>query len=1568
LKAPHKKDRKGAAVQTARVAGATLATGATFVLAAAGGLVLHLDIPVTRRVASRVTNEILLPVFQGRLTIESLGRLGLDGIDGARVSVTDPSGKAVLSVAGVHGRIALLTLVHALLGTPSAIEVDISDASIDQVDLRFDTSETGALHLASAFTPKPTLPSLPPSPSHPVHVVIEHARIHHAWVHGQPTWAPFVDSEVDNVDAKVDITTKSVRVDVHSATLAARALPLGATGGGEVHGYVLVPSEHGHPVGIVGAFRGVVAGVDQSESFSLDGNDVSAVVDLRDAAPDKVRAFVVDYPLQDVVSAHVVAHGTLPLLDIDARAEFHSGGSVVMDGQALLSSANKNATIHAKVAAINLRGLAPGMPVSNLGASVAATLALDSDATLTGETTIDFEGGTVGKEILPPAKVRATFAHGARFGNRADATVTARDPGIDASAVLHVIPRGKSYVLGFEAKAQVPRLDAMRRIRLATQGSAVASAHGTLALDTFALAADLDAEVHDLRQAPLEVKTAHATAHLSGTVFSPRIDATLHADSVDLGGVHADVAEVTAKGPLGAPHVKLAIHGGDVPEIDAEADVRASEATILREVSVGLTRNAERVEIHADTLRIAPDAVRADEVSVLGLGGAIHGQLRLAPHALEVQAEGHDIDVARAARIAGLERHVKSGRLSFVLDGKVKDKRANGRVTLDVADASFDRVNGATGHAEVTLEDRRLNGHAHVQAGDLGTVDLHAANLTMGNDAASLRSWQHILGSVELNAHLDLAHVAAALPEGAVPFGTMRGLLDVSGKFGRVSIERDTPYLSVSAKTTSLVLSAKGPTTAAVGAESVHAAPTWRVEGVDLGLDGRIDGESGFSELAVRLVDVKGTLLALDAKSTALPFSSLFAGERGAKNLLQGVSFDAQLIVPKHELSTLPSVLKLGGTGGELEAEAEWHGTLADPSVNLHARLDEAHSNAARLSLPVDLDLASHYAGGHAEATLAAIGKRGHVLDADARFEGRPLDLVRDAAGAAWEASLHAHLEAFPLGAVGSLEDRQIRGHVTGDVTLTGLHRDAKATVDFGATDMQVGEVIFKEARLRGALDGHALDVTARVDHGDGSADGHARMGATWGASLLPRLDAPADFTFSSKQLRAETLLPFVRDSLAELEGRIDANAHMVLPATGNAQMDGKVAFDHGKVELASAFGEFHDVAATLSLTRDGIARLENARAYGVTGMVEAAATARFNGLALAAARANIEIPSRAPVPLTLEGTPIGSIDGSLEISEDATADRKGLDVVIAVPTFHVLLPDSGSRSVQGLGTLDSANIGVRRTGNDFELVTLDADTDETRARPADAKHIEITGKLGGDVELRRGKDLKIGLEGQPTMSISDKVRVAGQIRLKAGGMLSVQGKAFEIERGTVTFVGDDPSNPQVVVTASWRAPEGTIVYADYIGPLKSGKVTLRSEPRLEPSEITALLISGTTDAQTSAQSTGNTEEQAGVAGVSLAGGAAAQPINHALDQFGLQAVTARVDTSQSAPKPEVEVQIARDISAQLAIVVGTPPPGSNPDLTWLTLNWHFLKAWSLATTVGSSGSSILDVVWQRRY
>jgi len=170
-------------------------------------------------------------------------------------------------------------------------------------------------------------------------------------------------------------------------------------------------------------------------------------------------------------------------------------------------------------------------------------------------------------------------------------------------------------------------------------------------------------------------------------------------------------------------------------------------------------------------------------------------------------------------------------------------------------------------------------------------------------------------------------------------------------------------------------------------------------------------------------------------------------------------------------------------------------------------------------------------------------------------------------------------------------------------------------------------------------------------------------------------------------------------------------------------------------------------------------------------------------------------------------------------------------------------------------------------------------------------------------------------------------------------------------------------------VTAGWSAPDGTRVFADYVGPLRTGKVRLHSEPSLSQTEIVALLQFGSAEAQSGAGGgQGATNSATGTA-VGAAGGVATQPINHALDQFGVHAVAARVDTSEAAnPKPEVELRIARDVSLQLAVVLGTPPPGSNPDTTLLTLNWRLMRSLKLATTVGNSGSSIVDMVWERRY
>ena len=56
---------------------------------------------------------------------------------------------------------------------------------------------------------------------------------------------------------------------------------------------------------------------------------------------------------------------------------------------------------------------------------------------------------------------------------------------------------------------------------------------------------------------------------------------------------------------------------------------------------------------------------------------------------------------------------------------------------------------------------------------------------------------------------------------------------------------------------------------------------------------------------------------------------------------------------------------------------------------------------------------------------------------------------------------------------------------------------------------------------------------------------------------------------------------------------------------------------------------------------------------------------------------------------------------------------------------------------------------------------------------------------------------------------------------------------------GVITFAEErPPSNPTVVATARYTAPEGTEVYAEFVGPVETGTLSLRSEPPLRVTEM----------------------------------------------------------------------------------------------------------------------------------
>jgi translocation and assembly module TamB len=292
-------------------------------------------------------------------------------------------------------------------------------------------------------------------------------------------------------------------------------------------------------------------------------------------------------------------------------------------------------------------------------------------------------------------------------------------------------------------------------------------------------------------------------------------------------------------------------------------------------------------------------------------------------------------------------------------------------------------------------------------------------------------------------------------------------------------------------------------------------------------------------------------------------------------------------------------------------------------------------------------------------------------------------------------------------------------------------------------------------------------------------------------------------------------------------------------------------------------------------------------------------------------------------------------------------------------------LPDGSTNDAIALGPVGNVRLGAHRgLPTTFVLIPIrPVSTSGAGSSTAAAKRLKVGVDLA-DVRVVRGTDVKIDLDGHLTVETGASTDVTGRINLRRGGVVSVEGKSFTVESGTVTMIGPDPSNPEVLVKAGWSAPDGTVVYANFVGPLKTGKVTLSSEPQLPQQDIVELLLFGSVDGQQAGAPSATTENSA----IGTAGGQAAQPLNHMLNQLGLGAVSAKIDTTESTPKPEVVVQIARDISLQIAEVLGQVPPGVNPDTTLLTVDWRFLTKWSLATTVGNLGTTIFDLLWQKSY
>jgi translocation and assembly module TamB len=1534
-------------------------------LAVAGALVF-LDTAPGRHFVAEKVNATLAGSFQGRIRIEHLGGLGLFGLSGADATLWDPAGHLVIGVHGAHVSLATLAAARSALSKTGALTVTLPDVTVDELEVVLDTDPAGQLELLDAFAPK--TPSPPPDPhARGFRLVAPSLFLRHVWAHGAMAGGPPLDVDLKGLYGSLDFAPDLLVADVARLAIFARGIANGADVAGSVHAHVKMPT--GPPSQLVAHvdWRGTAGTLAHSLQASLDQNHVDAVLDAPAISPDSVRMLWAGSALDRAGSAHAEVHGVLPALNVAFRAEvgdatFGAKGTLVVDN-------DKKFDVTLDARNIDVHQFARGAPQSRIGMTGEVTGAQSAAGAIEGTVAARFLGGSVEGGAVPPATIRAEGRGPNTAGIRASADVRIDEPSVPTHLTLKLTPNGKSSALTFALNSNIADLARVPELKHAAAGTARLMARGEVDLGTMVVDAHASAVVADVTLGSNRVDHASLDADVKGPAANLAIDATLQARGVLASGTALTQATVRAHGTTNAARITVSTRGPTTPDVEGSVEVGMGKALSLRGLRVNLTRGGERALVSADRVGVSP-AIQVEGARIEGLGSPMMLALSSAGGDLRVKASTTGIDLGRVGRILHREKQIKAGQLSIDTDLSLARDRARGTLKLEVTRASFADLASFSSQIDLALDGRHFKGRIHADGGDVGILDLDAPKLDLGGGGPlAATSWREAWGLVDIDFRTDLARLALVIPADDLPFGESKGVVQGKGHIGRDNLADMTPDVSLALKTDGLVLAPNTPRSRDIDGVMVIGPPAWRLAGIDFDLDASIDGDKRLADLAVRARDTRGELAHIHAKLPRFPYEDVFHAIGRLPADLEASPFDVRFTVPVRGLGGLPEILKQSYVSGKAEADLHVVGPILTPLVDLSASLHDPHFSGENKSLSMNVDLKSHYDGKHAIASIEAVSSEKKLLDmhVDAAADVASF-LGPERAAALWGASAKAHFADFPVSAISVIDDKLISGQLSGDFSLTDLHKDAHADLGLQIDGLRVGSTAYKSASLQFKADGHGLDGKMRIDQTDGSFEMTAHATAAWGTAIAPVLDAvqPVQCALRSKNFRIAALLPFLESTLDELDGRLDADTQVELRPNTTAKVSGTVSLSRGVIEAVAGGGEFHDVAALIKLNPDGTVTLDHLTAAGLTGKVQATASARLEGLTLLAAKAVIVIPHDAPIPLSGGGSEIGDIDGRVEVSASSASGGHALGIHVQVPNLRVRLPEGGSTTVQALGPIPNVRIGAHRgSKNTFLLVPIDEASKALPppANPDSAANVTLDVNLP-DVEVVRGKQLDVQLNGKVDVR-GTPAEVTGQIQLKKGGTLEVQGKRFEIENGTVTLKGEDPSNPEIVVKASWTAPDATVVYANFIGPLKTGRVSLTSQPTLSQQEIVQLLLFGSVDGQRAQDPSATTENSA----IATAGGEAAQPLNHALDQIGLGAVTAKVDTSDSAnPKPEVEVQVARDISVQLAIVLGIPPPGTNPDSTLLTVDWRFLRKWSLASTLGDKGTTIFDVLWQKRY
>jgi translocation and assembly module TamB len=1070
----------------------------------------------------------------------------------------------------------------------------------------------------------------------------------------------------------------------------------------------------------------------------------------------------------------------------------------------------------------------------------------------------------------------------------------------DVAADLSFHGRGKS----FQVRGSIDPRGAHATVEAAIDPRTVRGEADVVITDVGALASPFDRAKH----------TGSGTLHASGAwdrqtkLVSAEVHSSFDGASRDDIRIERLGIDASADGPIADPHVVaharalgIAIPKVHVAAIQLDADGRLSDSDVRVSVVAKEAFDA-KANVGIDANRVRIDNLEVSQEGAPLLRGLVHWDGAKA----RIAANAEGIDLGRVAKALGSAVPIE-GRVGLATDATVGADSLQGFVTIGAQHVVWDRIHDAGGHLEVSASGNRfaasLRGH---RAGG-EWIALDAEDLRPRGSPFSIDAWGRAAGHARVDALADFEHGRA-----------------------RIALALDKPK---SERPPSIRFDAK--------TEGIYGRKG------DLDFAGTIE-DTGRLAMHANVRAGKGVIGTIDLGAT-VPWEAIASGAIPTTDALLALPVTLDANMPEGDAHPICDIFGVSCRGrASLSAHVE--GPIQKARGSLRASVADFHSSVSPVSGPLDASAAATYEPGSGKVDVRASVAKDQTLDLSA--------LVHVPDGlAGWYATIDLDAKNFPLRSPIEVGADRVKAKVSGTVHLADWRRDARLAADLHAADLDAGGVVSDKVDIEAGYDGAALGTKIHIAAKDGGIDFEATAKAGWGSALSPKLDEtqPIEATVAAKRFRLKTLSPIVPHELGEIDGTLDADVKASFTRSSKAlAVQGFALVNKGAIG-ATPIGELNDISARVVAQPDGSIVLDEAHLRGSSGWVDLRGSGHIANGKLASAELAANIKRSDPFPVVIEGEHIGELWGNA--TSKLTPRENDYEVVVDVPRAHLVMPSTSQRALQSLDPESRVAIGVRDKTGAFQPVATGAPRQRGPAGPPIAMDVE----LGREVVLEEGQRLKVFVRGTPHVELSPAPRVTGHVRVTRG-TVDVSGKRFDIESGLVTFTGD-PANPTVIASAFWKAPDGSYVYADYSGPVKSGKIALRSEPPHTRDEIVALLVFGTTQGPATSAATASTTTAIGTVG-----GIATEPLNKALDQLTHLDIRTRLDTSYSNPRPELEVQLHRDISAQVAYVVGQPPPGTNPDKYFFTLRWRISSKWTTDATVGNLGSSIFELTWHHRY